>query len=134
MLQRSHFGHIRGSANQPTMDRFESFSTFSYIKLELKGGPFYEKIANSCIWGPTMHAISDKWGCQPIGPNLTNLNFFKNIFLYKIQIQMGVYFMKKLPSHVITALCGGPFWSNAWLPTGQILADQIFFYPGHCSI
>ena len=35
--------------------------------------------------------------------------------------------MKKMPSHVIRAPCGGPFWSNEWLPTGQIWADQFFF-------
>ena len=57
-----------------------------------------------------------------IGPILTS----KNIFLYKIKIQRGYLLYKKLPSHVIRAPCGGPFWSNAWLPTGQIWADHIF--------
>ena len=51
---------------------------------------------------------------------------FKNIFLYKIEIQRGYLLRKNLPSHVIRAPCGGPFWSNAWLPTGQIWADQFF--------
>ena len=37
--------------------------------------------------------------------------------------------MKILTSHVIMATCGGPFWSNSWLQTGQIWADQIFFGP-----
>ena len=34
--------------------------------------------------------------------------------------------MKKLPFHVMRAPCGGPFWSNTWLPTRLIWADQIF--------
>ena len=33
----------RGSANWPTMDRFEKFSTYSPTKSKFKGGPFYEK-------------------------------------------------------------------------------------------
>ena len=35
--------------------------------------------------------------------------------------------MKKLPPHAIRAPCGGPFWSNPWLPTSQIWADQNNF-------
>ena len=42
------------------------------------------------------------------------------------QNSKGVYLMKKLPFHVIGALCGRPFWSNTWLPTDQIWADQFF--------
>ena len=34
--------------------------------------------------------------------------------------------MKKLPSHSFRAPDGGLFWAKAWLPTGQILSDQIF--------
>ena len=56
------------------------------------------------------------------GPILT----FENIFLYRIKIQRGCLLWKKLPSHLVRAPCGGPFWSNAWLPTGQKWADQIF--------
>ena len=36
--------------------------------------------------------------------------------------------MTKMPSHVIRAPCGGPFWSNAWLPIGQIWANQFFYH------
>ena len=64
-----------GSANQPRMDRLENLSTFTHTKSELKGGQLHEKIANSCIWGPTMRAHVDKWGCQPIGPNWTKFDF-----------------------------------------------------------
>ena len=46
------FGHIGGSANPPTMNRFENFSTFSYTKSELKGGPFYEKNCQLMYFGP----------------------------------------------------------------------------------
>ena len=38
------FGHIGGSANRPTIDRFEKFSTLFHTKSELKGGLFYEKM------------------------------------------------------------------------------------------
>ena len=64
-----------GSENWPRMYRFENLSTVSYTKSELKGGPFYEKIASSCTWGPTMWANLDKWWLQPIGPNWTNFDF-----------------------------------------------------------
>ena len=40
-----------------------------------KGVRFIKKIANSCIWGPTVRAILDKWGCRPIGQNLTDFDF-----------------------------------------------------------
>ena len=33
----------KGSANRPKMDQLENFSTISYSKSKLKGGPFYEK-------------------------------------------------------------------------------------------
>ena len=62
MYVRPHFeGHFEkgGSANQAR-------------RTALK---IYQKIANSCIWGPTMQADLDKWGCQPIGPNRTNFDF-----------------------------------------------------------
>ena len=36
------------------------------------------------------------------------------------------------PSHAVRATCGGPFWSNAWPPTGQIWADQNYF--GHLKL
>jgi hypothetical protein len=78
MYLRPHFGggfEKQGSANRPTMNRFENLSTFSFTKSELKGVLFYEKIANSCIWGPTVRAVLDKWGYRPIGPNLTNFDF-----------------------------------------------------------
>ena len=38
---------------------------------------FMPKNANSCIWGPTMLAILDKWGCRPIGPIWPNLKIFQ---------------------------------------------------------
>ena len=57
MYLRPHFGDrfekwgVR-SANRPTMNRFENFSTFSYTKSELKGGPFYEKNCQLMYLGP----------------------------------------------------------------------------------
>ena len=54
-----------------------------------------KKFVNSCIWGPTMRAVLDNGGVgqsAQTGQILT----FKNIFLYKIKIQRGVSFMKKI--------------------------------------
>ena len=73
-----------------------------------------------------MWALLEKWDCRPIGPNLTNFDFWEQ-FPVQNQNSNGVY-LKKLPSHVIKAPCGEPFWSNAWLPTGQIWADRFFFH------
>ena len=47
-----------------------------------------KKFANSCINGPTVWAVLDKWGVgqsAQTGPILT----FEKIFLYKIKIQRG---------------------------------------------
>ena len=62
-----------GSANQPRMDRYEKFSNLSYTKSEFKGGAFCEKIANSCIWGPTMRADLYKWRVSANKPKLDQL-------------------------------------------------------------
>ena len=48
------------------------------------------KIANSYILGPTMWAVSNKWGCLPIGPKWTNFEFFNN-FLYKSKFKVGIF-------------------------------------------
>ena len=78
----------RGSANQPRTDQFQKYSTIFFGKSKLKGCPFFEKIANSCIWGHTIQTISNKWECLPIGPKWTDFEFFNN-FMYKIKIQRG---------------------------------------------
>ena len=54
-----------------------------------------KKIANSCIWGPTMWAVLDKWGCRPIGLNWTNFDFQEH-FPVSNQNSKGVSFMKKI--------------------------------------
>ena len=79
MCLGSHFGgrfEKWGVCQSAQNGQMKKNSTFSYTKSELKGSLFYEKkIANSCIWGPTVQAILDKWGCQPIGPNWTHFDF-----------------------------------------------------------
>ena len=114
-----------GSADRPRMHRFEKFSTFSHTKSEFKGGLFYEKmpyhVSGALQCGPfwTNGGVGQSAQTGPIF--LT----FKNIFLYKIKIQSGYLLWKKLPSHLVRAPCGGPFWTNAWLLTRQIWADQF---------
>ena len=54
-----------------------------------------KKFANSCIWGPTMQAVLDKWGCRPIGPNWTNFDVLEH-FPVQNQNSKGVSFMKKI--------------------------------------
>ena len=116
-----------GSADRPRIDPFENFFNFFSHKIRIKRG--------SVLWTNLLTHVLTALQCGPFwtnrgvgqsaqtGPILT----FENIFLYKIKVQRGYVLWKKLPSHVIRAPCGGPFWSNAWLPTGQIWADQIFF-------
>ena len=52
-----------------------------------------------------MWAVSNKWGCLPIGPKWTNFAFLYT-FLYKINNQLGVYFMEKIDIFCIE----GPLW------------------------
>ena len=87
-----------------------------------------KKIANSCIWGPTMRAILDKQWSRPRG-QLGLILTFNNIFLYKIKYSRGVYITKKLTSRVARVQCGGSIWSNAqpWLPTDHIWVYHNFF-------
>ena len=144
----------RGSADRPTMDRFEKFSTFSHTKSELKRGLFYEKklLTHVHIWGPTMRAVLDKWGCRPSGPNWTNFDVWEH-FPVQNQNSKGYWliydmnrlksikskhffskynFWKKLPSHVIWAPCGGQFWTNGGVgqsaQTGLLTFKNIFLY------
>ena len=104
------------------------FFTFSYTKSELKGGgvPLHKKITNSWIWGPTMRG---RFGQIRVLANRPKFKQFWILWTFpykKIKIQRGYILWKKLPSNIIRAPCGGPFWSNAWLPTSQIWANQIF--------
>ena len=75
--------------------------------------------------GPYSAGRFGQMGMSANRPKLDQFCILKH-FPVQNQNSKGVSFMKKLPSHVIRAPCGGPFWSNAWLPTGQIWADQIF--------
>jgi hypothetical protein len=120
------FWKMGWSANQPTMNRLKNFSILFYIKFKFKGDPFYEKklpahVFGALQWGPFRTNRGFGQSAQ-IWPILT----FKDIFLYKIEIQRGYLLRKNLPSQVIRAPCGGRFWSNAWLSTGQIWADKFF--------
>jgi hypothetical protein len=54
-----------------------------------------KEIANSCIWGPTMQAVLDKWGWRPIGLNWTNFDL-KEHFPVQNQNSKGVSYMKKI--------------------------------------
>ena len=59
----------------PELADLKNFQRFPTQNQNSEGVCFMKKIANSCINGPTMRAVSDKWGCQPIGPNWTNFDF-----------------------------------------------------------
>ena len=83
-----------------------------------------KEIANSCIWGPTMQAVLDKWGVSANRPKLDQFCFLRTFSCTKSKFKGGIFYEKNW--HLMLL---GPFWSNAWLPTGQIWADQIFF--GH---
>ncbi len=130
MYLRPHFagrfqkwGVCRSAQNWPIW----KFFNFLWHKIRIQRG--------SVLWKNVLTHVFAALQCGPFwtnggvgqsaqtGPILT----FENIFLYKIKIQRGYLLWKKLPSHLVRAPCGGPFWSNAWLPTGQIWADQIFF-------
>ena len=116
-------GVCRSAQNWPIKKIFNFFSH----KIRIQRG--------SVLWKNVLTHVLSALQCGPFwtnggvgqsaqtGPILT----FENIFLYKIKIQRGYLLWKKLPSHLVRAPCGGSFWSNAWLPTGQIWADQIFF-------
>ena len=52
------------------LDQFGNLSTLSNIKSELKGGLFYEKIANSCIWGSYNAGQFGQMGVSANGPRL----------------------------------------------------------------
>ena len=56
------FGHIGGSANRPTIDQFEHFSTFSYTKAKFKGGQFYEKNCQLMYLRPHFAGCFEKRG------------------------------------------------------------------------
>ena len=102
------------------------WTDFFLHKIKIRRGPILLKkllthVFGFLQWGPF-------WTNGSVGQSaqIWLILTFKNICMYKIKIQRGYILWKKLPSHVIRAPCGRPFWSNAWLPTGQIWADQIF--------
>ena len=72
-----------------------------------------KKFANSCIQGPTMQAVLDKWGCRPISPNKLNRVFV---------------LWKKLPTHVFWALQCGPFWTNGGVGQSAQIGPILTFY------
>ena len=119
------FWKMGGLPIGPELADLKNFQLFPTQNQNSEGVCFMKKFANSCINGPTMQAVWDKWGCRPFGPNWTNFDVWEH-FPVQNQNSKGVSFMKKLPSHLVRAPCGRLFWSNAWLPTGQIWADQIF--------
>ena len=78
----------------------------------------------SVLWKKLLTLV---FGALQCGPFQTNGGFsqstqirpiltFNNIFLYKIKIQRGYLLWKKLPSQVVRAPCGGPFWKMGGLP------------------
>ena len=93
-LFRGPFSKMGGLPTGPEWADLKNFN-FTHTKSELKGGLFYEKCANSCINGPTVRAVLDKWGCRPIGPNWTNFDVWEH-FPVQNQNSKGVSFMKKI--------------------------------------
>ena len=70
----------------------------------------FEKIANSCIWGPILWAVLKKKGTA----NWTRMEQFKKLQQFPVQNPngYGVCFMKKFPTHVFEAPQCGPFRTN----------------------
>ena len=54
-----------------------------------------KSIASSYIWGPTMLAVSKKMRVSANPSKRTYFEFFNN-FLYKIEIQRGIFYGKNL--------------------------------------
>ena len=86
-----------------------------------------KKIANSCILGPKMRAVSTKWGCLPIGPKWTDFEFFQQFLVQNQNFQRG-YISGKLvyygPSRV-----GGLGLTHACPPV-CIMKKNIFVQYG----
>ena len=104
------FGHIGGSANRPTIDRFEKFWTISYTKYKFTGGPFYEKNCQLMYLMPHFAGRFWKMGGLPIGPESADLKNF-HLFITQNQNLEGVCFMKKMPTLVFRGPYCGPFWT-----------------------
>ena len=116
----------KGSANRPKWTNLKIFIIYC-TKSKLKGGQFIEKMPTFVFWAPYCGPFWTYLGVCQSAHNGPIWNFF-NFYLHKIRIKRGSVSWKKLQSHVIRAPCGRLFWSNAWLPTGQIWADQFFFW------
>ena len=92
------------------------------------------KIASSCIWGPTMQAVLNKWVCRPISPKLHNFKFFLQ-FLAHNQNSKSIFFMEKnchllyLGSHIV-GLIFLPKWM--WKKLAKMDARRKRYYTVYC--
>ena len=104
------FGQIgvcHSAQNGPIWKFFNYFCT----KSKLKGGLFYAKNVNLYIWGPTLLAVLDKWGCLPISPIWLYFKICQQIPVQILNWKV-IQFMKKLPTCVFWAPQFLPFWTN----------------------
>ena len=93
--------NIAGSANWPKIEQFgglpigPKWTKFKFfknllLKIQIERGQFYEKNANSCIFGPMLWAILDIWGSASFlnffgpNPNLKGVNFMKKMAVISI--------------------------------------------------
>ena len=104
----------------PTIDQFRNFTTISSTKCKLKGGLFLAKNVRSWNWGPTMPAVLDKWGCLPISPKWTNLEFFQQ-FLVQIEIEKWYVFWKILPQNNFWSVSCKKFLLVGWFSSSSTL-------------
>ena len=79
---------LGGSANRPTIDRFEKFWTFFYTKSKFKGGLFYEKNRQLMYLRPHFAGRFLKWGVCRSAQNGPIKKIF-NFFSHKIRIKRG---------------------------------------------
>ena len=102
-------GHIQGSANRPTMDRFENFSTFFTQNPNSNGVRFIKKFPTH-VFRVTFCGPFWKIGGLPIGPQWTDLKIFQ-LIVSQNQNKRGSVLWKKLPTHVFRALHCRSFWT-----------------------
>ena len=69
------------------------FSTISCTKSEFKGGRFYEKNANSCIWGPILWAVWQKQGFVN-RPRMDQFQKFSTISCKKSKLKGSPFYEK----------------------------------------